>query len=402
MGMKRTWLRIFLLLALVLGVAFTVTAVLRGKRLFHTAKDWRKELRYLIESGGTIGEVPAAEAFETGYLQAVFGGDPELLGKLRGVISKGLAEDPTLNLGEVAAMLVTYRTNGDGHAEDVVAHIIGGFPLGRRKPGFHRDGYFRAQIDKNLWESGNSALAFLGRDIVLFADESIVSRQQNVLESILSGNVLPLVDMIKERPLYFTAVLPDPRRAVPPQLRPHVQALIAKGHLSTSGGSYDITILTPNPEAASYTLSMLYDMKLASQLALQGRFQGVVLKEAWGDHIPVWWAHEMFNNMQRVTMEKQQNIVRMHLDFERVMVNATLKSIERMGRDMLQTRGSMEEKLDPRLVDAGMTTRKPLHYWSEEHRWGPDWPIAPPSSNAAPGEADTRVMPTAPAVSPSE
>src|SRR5690606_29621362 len=127
-----------------------------------------------------------------------------------------------------------------------------------------------------------------GRDIVLFADESIVSAQQNVLESILSGNVMPLVDMLKDRPIHFTAVLPDPRRAVPPQLRPHVQAIIIKGYLSTSGGSYDITVLTPNPEAASYTLSMLYDMKLASQLALQGRFQGMVLKEAWGDHIPVW------------------------------------------------------------------------------------------------------------------
>lgn len=388
----------FLLLVL-LGLVAGTTIFLRGKRLFTTAQDWRKEMRYLIENGGTIGEVPATEAFEDGYLEAVFGGDPELLGKLRGVISKGLAEDPSLSLGEVAAMLVTYRKNGDNRVEDVVAHVIGGFPLGQRKPGFHRDGYFAAQIDRNLWNTGNSILSFLGRDIVLFADESVANAQQNVLESILSGDVMPLVEMLKDKPIHFTAVFPDPRRVVPAQLRPHIQAFIVKGHLAAYEGSYDITILTPNPESASYTLSMVYDMKLAAQLALQGRFQGVVLQQQWGPHIPVWWAHEMANNLQRMTLEKQQNLVRLRLDFERVMVNATLKSIERMGRDLMQMRGSLDEKLDPRLVDVRLRSDKPLHYWSDPHRWGPDWPIAAPTNTTPSPTEDTTAPNAVPPVS---
>lgn len=400
--MKRRPVRIVLLILAVLGVVLVATTALRGKRLLHVAQDWRKELRYLIENGGTIGEVPASEAFEDGYLEAVFGGDPELLSKLRGVISKGLAEDPTLSLGEVAAMIVTYRKNGNDRVEDVVAHVIGGFPLGQRKPGFHRDGYFASQIDKNLWGTGNSMLAFLGRDIVLFADESVANTQQNVLESILSGDIIPLVDMLRDRPIYFTAVFPDPRRVVPPQLRPHIQAFIMKGHLAPYEGSYDITILTPNPESASYTLSMIYDMKLATQLALQGRFQGLTLDEAWGPHVPVWWAHEMVNNMQRLSLEKQQNLVRMRLDFDRPMVNATLKSIERMGRDLMQMRGSLDEKLDPRLVDARLRSDKPLHYWSDSHRWGPDWPIAAPSTNAQTSADTPDTLTEAPPVSPAQ
>ena len=376
--MKR-FLKYIILSAIIGGVAMTAVVTLRGKRLYETAKDWRKDVRYLIENGGTIGEVPAADTFEDGYLEAVFGGDQELLGKLRGVISKGLAEDPTLSLGEVAAMVVTYRKNKDNQVEDVVAHVIGGFPLGQRQPGFHRDGYFRAQIDRNLWSTGNSLIAFLGRDIVLFADENVANTQQNVLEAILSGNIIPLAEMIMDRPLHFTAVFPDPRRVVPAQLRPHIQAIILKGHLAPSEGSYDFTILTPNPESASYTLSMLYDMKLASQMALQSRFQGVVVETAWGPHIPVWWAHEMSENLQRMTLEKEQNLVRLRLNFERVMVNVSLKTIERMGRDLAQMRGSLDEKLDPRLVDARLQSEKPLHYWSTEHQWGPDWPIADPS-----------------------
>ena len=72
----------------------------------------------------------------------------------------------------------------------------------------------------------------------------------------------------------------------------------------------------------------------------------------------------------------------MKSDFERVMVNVVLKTIERMGRDMSQMRGTLEERTDPRLVDARMQSSKPLHYWSDDHQWGPDWPI-PAETNGA-------------------
>lgn len=396
------WKRIGIGVAVVaVAGAITATIVTRHAiRLYDVAKDWKGQVRYLIENGGTIGEVPASEAFEDGYLEAIFGGDPDLLSKLRGVIAKGLAEDPTLSLGEVAAMIVTYRKNGDSRIEDVVAHVVGGFPLGQRKPGFHRDGYFSSQIDPSLWGAGNSMLSFLGRDIVLFADESVANTQQGILESMLSGDIMPMVDSLAGRPLYFTAVFPDPRRVVPTQLKSHVQAIIMKGHLSMQDGSWEMIVLTPKPESATYALSIIYDMKLAAQMALQARLQGVVVDTAWGETVPVWWALEMAKTVQRTSIEKEQNIVRLHVDYDRIMVNAVLKSLERMGRDMAQMRGSLDERLDPRLVDARLKSTKPLHYWSDPHRWGPDWPIAPPKTNSAPDAAAPGEASVTPASAP--
>lgn len=384
---------------LVVGASLAAVFIgFRAKRLYHTAREWKTEVRYLIENGGTIGEAPATEAMDQGYLEAVFGGDPDLLAKLRSVIAKGMAEDPAMNLGEVAAMVVTYHVNSDKRVEDVAAHIIGGFPLGQRKRGMHRDGFFQHQIDNNLWNAGNSAVAFLGRDILVFADEAVVNKQQELLESILSGNILPLASSIIDRPLFYTAVFPDPRRVVPPQLRPHVQAVIVKGHLSPDDGSWEMMVLTPKPESATYALSMIYDMKLAGQIALQSKFGGLELETAWGKQVPSWWAYEMFQTLQKTSVEKEQNIVRLKVSFDRTMVNATLKSIERMGRDLAQMQGTLEEKLDPRLVDARMQSSKPLHYWGEDHRWGPDWPIGNATSRTA--QATTEVVPAeqAPAV----
>jgi len=379
----------------VVTIAVAVVASYRGKRLYETARDWKTEVRYLIENGGTIGESPAAEAMDQSYLEAVFGGDPDLLAKLRSVIAKGMAEDPAMNLGEIAAMVVTYHLSGENRVEDVAAHIIGGFPLGQRKRGFHRDGFFRHQIDGSLWNSGNSAIAFLGRDILVFADEAVVNKQQELLESILSGNILPLANSIIERPLYFTAVFPDPRRVVPPQLRPHIQAIIIKGHLAPDDGSMETMVLTPNPESANYALSILYDILLAGRMALQSRFGGIELETAWGKQVSSWWSYEMANTLQQTSMEKEQNIVRLKSKFERAMVNATLKSIERMGRDLAQMQGSLEEKLDPRLVDARMRTAKPQNYWSEEHKWGPNWPIGDASNRTQIARADAAQPDTA-------
>jgi hypothetical protein len=354
----------------------------RGLRLYHVGRDWRTQVRYLIENGQSIGQAPASQTFAANYLDAIFGSDPELLGHLKGVISKGLAEDPSLNLGEVAAMIITYRRNGSGKIEDVVAHIAGGFPLGRRKPGFHRDGYFAGQLERDLWQAGTHAVGFLGRDLILFAEPDAEKRQTEILEAIFSGDIMPLVDSL-DRPLYYTAVFPDPERLVPPQLRPHIQAMILKGHLAEMEGSVETIILTPSPKSATYALSLVHDMKLAVLMALRSRWAGVVEQVPWGTRIGSWWAYEIANTMESSSMEKDQNIVRVKSDFQRVMVNASLKMIERMGRDYAQQKRSLDERMDPRLVDASLQSRIPTHYWSTPHRWGPDWPIAAPSTNAS-------------------
>lgn len=353
----------------------------RAARVWRVAVDFRDQIRYLVENQQTIGQQPAADTLNMDYLTKVFGDNPELLSQLRSIVQRGLADDPTLALGEVAALVVTYHRTEDGQVANVVVHAIGGFPLTRKKPGFHRQGYFFQQIDNNLWTFGNVAISFLGRDVVFFSsDEVSAERQRELIDSIFSGEIGALVQEL-EPPLYFSVVFPEPRDAVPLQLRNHVQAIVMKGYLSHQGGNTELMVLTPSVRSATYTLSLLNDMKTASQVALRTKWGGVPKKNAWGIDEVDWWAYEMVKTLEEATLEKEYGLVRMRSHYERVMVNAILKSIERMSRDLAAMRAIEDDRLDPRLADARLLTKHPLHYWSEEHQWGPNWPIPMPQTN---------------------
>ncbi len=365
--------------AIFIGAGAALLGV-RAYRLAHIGWDMQSQIRYLVENGGTIGTVPADQAFAVEYLEAMFGEDPQLLEQLRRVVRRGIIDAPALDLGEVAAMIVTHRRTPDDRVVDVAAHILGDFPLVERRPGFHRDGYFRHHLDDSLWELGNSVLSLLGRDLVVFADEEVMQKQEDIISGVLTGNILPLVDKM-DIPIYYTAVFPDPRRLVPPRLRHHIQAVVVRGRASHEGGSTETIILTPTPRSATYTLSILSDLKRLSEITLKTKFKGVERQTEWGPVINPWWAYEMVQTSQDATLIRDENIVRIDTEYQRVMVNAMLKSLERMGRDLTQMRLSMDQRMDPRLVDAALASPKPLHYWSEEHRWGPDWPIPAPKED---------------------
>lgn len=364
------------LAAMCVVVAALVWVGLRAYRMADIALDFEAQVRYMIEHGGTVGAAPASTTFSADYLEAIFGDSPELLAQLRGVVQRGLEDAPALNLGEVAAMIVTHRQDEEGQISDVAAHVVGGFPLGRMAPQFHRHGFFRHQIDENLWNTGNTILRFLGRDMVLFADEAVAEKQTEIIEGILRGDIIPLVNSL-EKPIHYTAVFPDPRRVVPPQLRHHVQAIVTRGSLAPYEGRTELILLATTPRSANYTMSVMSDLKRMAQIALKTKFAGVVHETPWGPMINPWWSYEMVETSKKAEIEREESIVRMRTEYERVMVNAILKSVERFGRDWYAMRLSMEEGMDPRVVDRKLASRKPLHYWSDEHRWGPDWPIAP-------------------------
>ena len=376
MTKRKRWIKGLALITGCLTIAILAFVGFRGYRMADMARDFEAQVRYMIENGATIGAAPAETTFSDIYLEAMFGDNPELLDQLRSVVRRGLEEDPDINLGEVSAMIVTHRQDEDGEVSDVAAHIVGGFPIGRMAPQFHRDGFFRTQVDKNLWTAGNTVLRFLGRDMVLFADEDVAQTQTEIIEGILQGNIIPLVNNL-EKPIHYTAVFPDPRRVVPNQLRHHVQAIVLRGSIAPYEGRSEVILLTTTPRSATYTASVVSDLKRVAEIALKTKFKGVVQDTEWGPMIDPWWAYEMVETSKEAQLEREENIVRMRTEYERVMVNAVLKTLERFGRDWRAMRLTHEERMDPREVDRLMATRKPLHYWSDEHRWGPDWPIGP-------------------------
>lgn len=385
---------------LVIAAAVAANLAFRAKRSYSLLRDWQAQIRHQAANGGTIGSAPAAKTFEPAYLNVVFGEETNLLEHMKVLIAKGIAEDPSLNLGEVTAMVATYSKLPDGSVEDVAIHVFGGFAVGKRRPGFNRDGYFAAQLDRNLWDTGNSMISLMGRDMIVFADPKTSTAHDKILESILSGDILPLVDSITNKPLHFAAVFPDPRRVLPTQLRPHISACIFKGHLAPHAGAYEWQLLTKNAQSAGYTLNVINDLKLAATIGLRTRFDGVVHKTAWGNHVSTWWAFQMAQTLDEAALQMRQTTISMNTKIQRPMVNASLKTVERFGRDMAVMRMIRDERLDPRLADERMKSGKPLNYWSEQHKWGPDWPVARPNTNGTPATAPAPAASVAPATSP--
>ena len=376
----------------------TVLAVLSaaagywGYRLYRVVdvtRSWHDEVRYLVESGESIGTAPASDALSDGYLDAVLGDNPELLRELKTLIKKGVDDAPTLNLGEVAALNITYNLDENGSNVNVAAHIAGGFPVesNSRKPGFHRDGYFQNLTDSQLYSFGNQQIQFLGRDFIFFAEDSNKSNHQDMVDSIFSGNILPLADSLSNT-MYHTTVFPNPDRVLPPQLRHHVQTVISKGKMSQEDGDWDIILITESPESARYVRSVLNDMKRTAEVTLASVLGGQDVVSEWGGDQYVWWAKSMLSMAKRSKVEQVGAIIRVRTQFKRHMVNAALKTVERAMHDYRAIRETYGES-DPRMAKAfaradRMEARgrrekakgeRMLKYWSDEHKDGPDWPI---------------------------
>lgn len=355
----------------------------KSMRMWNLAWDFESQIRYQMDNGETMGTVSGEEALAVDYLQQIFNDNQELLNKLKAVVKRGITDDKTLKLGQVSSMIVTYHVGedetGNKKAQDVVAHVLGGFPLGKRKPGFHRDGYFRHLLDKDIWNLGGAAISMVGRDMIMFAEESVADRQKNIVEQLLKyGDISPLVETIREKPMYFTAVFPNPRNVLPIQLRRHIQALVVKGYFSPTKGRAEIILLTPSPRSASYAAAILGDLKKIAEVSLVTKWKAFETQYDYGGtSIETWWSWEMLKNLEKSAIKKEFNIVRLKSDFDRPMVNVCLKTLERMSRDLAQMRGTLDEKLDPRLVDDQLYSRKPQHYWTDSHKYGPNWPFKP-------------------------
>ncbi len=360
----------------------------RAYRMYDIAQSWRSQIRYLVESGNSIGTAPASQALSDGYLESVLGDNRELLTELKGLIHKGLDESPSLNMGEVAAMNITYNRTPEGSNVNVAAHIAGGFPLEARKPGFHRDGFFNNLTDRQLYTLGNKQVQLLGRDMIFFAGTNYAETHQQLMATVFEGRIVPLADSLTNR-LYHATVFPNPENVMPPQLRQHVQTVVTKGSIGQYDGSWDVIIITKSADSARYVVSVINDLKRTAEVTLASVLGGQATETQWGKQY-IWWARSMMDMSARSVVEQKGQVVRVRTDFKREMVNATLKTLERAMRDYRAIRETFDEN-DPRVAKAlakadvlesqgrqlESKARKIQDYWSEEHQWGPDWPIGP-------------------------
>jgi hypothetical protein len=364
----------------------------RAVNVYNDARSIESNVRYLIESGESIGTAPASSALSIAFLEIVFGDNPDLLAPLLEIIGKGMEETPGMSLGEVASILVTYRKSDAGEISEVVVHILGEFALGRRQVRMHQDGFFANQYDDNLYDTQQSVIKMLGRDIIVWAKDDAEERpQQELVEAIFTGEIMTLANNIKDKPLYFSAVFPAPRQILPLRMRPHIRAILQNGTISSSGGNAEFIALANDERSADRVMGMIEDLKTSAEVTLRSKFGGTIVQTAWSDDQPeVWWAYEFANIMEEANITRSEQTIRLSADFERRAVNAVMKGIERFGQDFTGVRAVQFEKMLPEEVGE-YTDFKRLGIQESTERWGPDWPF-PPS-----GKVNVQRPPTEPA-----
>ncbi len=383
-------------LAFCLATALFVGAYVgwRALEVFHAANGGFQNLRHLLESGETIEGQPADDVLSDNYLLSLFGDNPELVERLKTVVDLGMATDANLKLGNVSAMIVTYRQENGGKITDAAIYAIGGFPDPKSKRlGFHSTGYFSEELDSELWISGNAFMNLLGRDVIVFCEQDKAEAHMALLFDLLNGGILPLARRIVESPLHYAIVFPDPKELAPPNLRNNLQTVIIKGEMTGDTGKTEVMLVSPNVRAAAQVHTLVKDMARLARITFHDKFSGYIKEMTWGKMNDTWWSVEYVQLMDTLRILQDQVIVVANVEYDRIKNNAILKTIERAGRDLaMQKAFSLSGDLPWEF--ANREKDNPTGgYWSPQHRWGPEWPlgddgIETPGSIAASAERE--------------
>lgn len=383
-------------LAFCLAVALCTGAVMgwRTWRVFQTAIGGYEHLRYLLESGESVEGVPADDVLSDNYLLSLFGDNPELVQRLKTVVDLGMATDANLKLGNVSVMVVTYRKDEANKVVDAAIYAIGGFPDPKSKRlGFHSTGYFRQELDKDLWMTGNSIMNLFGRDIIVFCEQDKAEAHMALLYDLLNGRVLPLAQRIVEAPLHYAIVFPNPKELAPPNVRNSLQTVILKGEMSGDAGKTELMLVSPSVSSAYQVHTLVKDMRTLALITLRDKFGGYVKQMSWGPMNDVWWAVEYSDLVRQLQLLQDQVLVVARSEYDRVKNNAILKTVERAGRDLAAQKAFLLSGDLPWEFAYREKDNPTGGYWSPEHRWGPEWPlgddgIPTPGSIAAAAERE--------------
>ena len=351
-------------------------AFVRAYGLYQSTVGGFEHIRYLLESGETVDGIPADDVLSDSYLLSLFGDNPELVDRLKTVVDLGMATDANLKLGSVSAMVVTYRRDTEGEVKDAAIYAIGGFPDPKSKRlGFRSTGFFRNELDPELWFSGKAIMNLLGRDIIVFCEADKAEAHMALLFDLLNGGILPLAERIVESPLHYAIVFPEPKELAPPNLRNNLQTVIIKGEMSADSGRTEMMFISPTYRAASQVNNLLQDIAGLARITFHDKFSGYIKEMPWGEMNDSWWAVEYVSLVDSLQIIQDQVLVVATVDYDRVKNNAILKTVERAGRDLAMQK-SFSLSGDLPWEFAYRERENPSGgYWSTPHRWGPEWPL---------------------------
>lgn len=348
----------------------------RAGVLYRTAWGGYANLRALLDSGESISGAPAKEVLSDDYLRNLFNNNEQLVASLKNVIDTGMATDDSLQLGNVAAMVILYREDADGAVVEPAVCVIGGFPDPKsERIGFHTRGFLESQLEPSMWTLGFSVVNMFGRDIVLFCEEDKSEMQMERVWNLLNGEILPFARDIVASPVHYTVVLPDPKQLLPPNIRKHVQSLQISGVLRPDDATGELLFVCNSVRAAAYVHHVVRDMADVARIVLHDRFGGYVKEMPWGKMNDQWWAVEAVRTIDESEIVQDNVLVVARGNLDRRQENFLLKLVERCGRDIAVQKAMRLDGTRPWEFAYNQSVEGKGRYWSADHLWGDNWPL---------------------------
>ena len=236
-------------------LALNVTT--RVRRVLLETNQVRDAVQQAVKRQEMVVKAPARREFSSAFLQMAFGDNPVLLEQVKGQLQQAISDKPSLQQGEVAMMLVTYRAEGE--IRDVAIQVFGQLNV-ERMPAFSTEGYWKGQLPEQFYRIGQSWLALFGRDVLILANQGVRKQQQEVLDATMNDRAAHIEDYLHD-PVSFIAVIPDPSKLFSDQFRTYMAAMLVKGKLSMDESRIEFIALSTDPRKAQELAQMLTDTR---------------------------------------------------------------------------------------------------------------------------------------------
>ena len=256
-------------------LALNVTT--RVRRVLEETNQVKAAVQQAIKRQEMVVKAPVRREFSSAFLQMAFGDNPVLLEQVKGQLQQAISDRPSLQQGEMAMMLVTYRAEGE--VRDVAIQVFGQLNV-ERMPAFSSEGYWKGQLPEQFFRIGQSWLSLFGRDVLILANQQVRKQTQDVLEATTHDQGNNITDYLHD-PVSFIAVIPDPSKLFSDQFRAYMAAVLVKGKVSMDESRVEFIALSTDPHKAQELAQMLSDTRTMAISVARVRFgQSSTLVEA--------------------------------------------------------------------------------------------------------------------------
>ncbi len=146
-----------------------------------------------------------------------------------------------------ALVIISYRTEAGG-VRDVVVQLYSG--TAADIPGvLNPQGTVRGRLGDELYDSADSFLGLMYRQVTYLGEKADVQRQQRAINSTIDGD-MTLLREATVNPLHVVAIMPSAKQFLPGSLKTRVNSVVLNAELSFGEWKGKVGLITDNAESA--------------------------------------------------------------------------------------------------------------------------------------------------------